>query len=146
MVSKDASKKTAKTNDTTKWNRLALARKKTLTLQFATDLDSLARVFASHENCEAIVVRHVDHAFLSLSRLGLTRKKFLLRSDVWSSIGGLLIGTSLAIPDWIGLLPDGVKQLLVDNHLPPLMGAVTFVAGVIILSLAWYRAANPSPP
>src|SRR5437660_1578602 len=123
MHSKDVSKPNAKISDGTKWNGQARARKKALAAQFADDLDAIASAFASHENSETIVVRHVEHAFSSLSRLGLMRKRFLLRTDFWSSIGGLLVGISLAIPDWIGLLPENAKNVLTSNNIPFVMGS-----------------------
>jgi hypothetical protein len=146
MASKDASKQNVATRKGPAWKEQALSRRTELSTRFKNDLGELAAVFASHESSEAVLIRHVDHAFSSLSRLGLMRRRFFLRTDFWASVGGLLIGSSLAIPDWIGLLPEAAKNFLIANHVAPVVGSVTFASGVIILSFAWYKGTNPAPP
>ncbi len=139
MASKSASKQNAATSRRPTWKEQALARRTELAAHFKDDLQAISAIFAQHESSEAVLVRHVDHAFSSLSRLGLLRRRFFLRADFWSSIGGLPVGIAPAIPDWIGTLPDRAKAILWANNLPQIIAASVFAAGAVILCSAWFK-------
>lgn len=150
MPSKSASNASAKKDDDgANWNKKALAREGQLAKKFRDDVHDLAVVFARHENSETVVVRHVEHAHSSLSRLGLSRRKLIHRSEFWASIGGILIGAALSLADGINMLPKSAKPFhdwLVESGAAVTSAWVLLAAGVIIVAIAWYKGSAPTAP
>lgn len=69
--------------------------------QFEKNLKTIAEEIADSQSAEAVLVPHVDEAFLTLKRAGLRTPgavpRFYQRSDFWVGIGTFLIGLSLTI-------------------------------------------------
>ena len=91
--------------DEVRWSGAAQDRLKELTDEFGDSLREIGLRLARHDKADSGSVKHVDHAFDSLARLGLDSRPWWRRPQLKASAAGALATAAVSLPDWASRLP-----------------------------------------
>jgi hypothetical protein len=102
--------------------------------EFESSLKLISERFARHEEAINVDPRHVNEAFSSLSRLGLSRVPWWKRTELEVGIGSFLFSLGLAAPD---VLTRFLNERVTDAVLAALL-----LIGSLIAIRGWLRGSR----
>jgi hypothetical protein len=105
---------------------------------YGSNLKRIAETLARQEHCEFVLERHVDEAFDTLARLGLSKLGFWRRPELQITAGSILIGASWVFPDVLPVFFDA--NWLARQGVTIGCILTTFTIGVLVTAHGWIRA------
>jgi hypothetical protein len=125
-----------------RWPPDSTTRRKELEKNFQANLKSIAECSAIHEGSDSVSTAHLNNAYQTLSRLGLSRRRFTERAESQTALGAFLIGAALSCPTAVQVLipvaycrPVSISLLI-----------VCFLVGTFFLIRGWYLGKFPPVP
>jgi hypothetical protein len=109
--------------------------------EYKSHLRDIAIVLARRERSETVNLRHVEEAFGAAARIGLRRNPWWQRTELESTVGGLLVGFTFILPDVVGFFwPDdsSTRTGVVSGIM-----VASFLIGAVAAVHAWFRGKLP---
>jgi hypothetical protein len=123
--------------------RKAQSRVDALTNRFKKTLKDIALGLAYHDSTDSVSVKHVDEAFTTLARAGLSRLRWYQRTEFEAAVGGILLALSSSVPPIVAIFIDvGAKRETISGA----GTLLSLILGLVLMFHAFYRARLPVPP
>jgi hypothetical protein len=125
-----------------RWPPAITERRKELERNFKISLTAIAERAAIHERADSVSEIHLDSGYQTLSRLGLSRRRFSERAESQTALGAFLIGAAISCPTAVqALVPEKYASAL---SLGLLLGFS--IIGFFFLIRGWYVGKFPPVP
>lgn len=111
---------------------------------FKTNLTTITEATATHDGVETVSKRHVDEAYRTLARAGLSRAVWYKRTEFETGVGGVFLALALSSSDIVAVFYPADSPW--RSAITAAIFILALILGILLWIHGWLRGALLPPP